>query len=256
MSAHEEPALTILAIGGGNLRIGETRRIDRRAVELTGSDRPLAVFLPTAAGDDEQYCAAFTDVYAGELGCDVRVLPLLRDRPATRTVTDILHAADVVYVGGGNTLRMMNVWRKLGIDRLLVAAAERGAVMVGVSAGAICWFAYGHSDSLAYTGKPHWSFIRVRGLGLVDALFCPHYHVERREEALAEMVRKRGGTALAADDNTAIEIAGERWRVYRSRRSGKAYRVTRRGGDAHVERLPADHEFRPLAPLLAGEPLS
>lgn len=252
MSERAEPALKVLAIGGGNLRIGETRRIDRRAVELTGKDRPLVAFLPTATGDDEGYCETFRDVYGAELGCDVRVLALLRERPDARAVAELLEAADLVYVGGGNTLRMMKVWRSAGVDRLLVAAAGRGAVMTGVSAGAICWFTFGHSDSLAFTGKPHWDFIRVRGLGLIDTLFCPHYHVERRETALAEMVRKRGGTALAADDNTAFEIVGDRWRVYRSRRSGKAYRVLRTSGDVRAERLPADHEFRSLQRLLSG----
>ncbi|MBD3242214.1 MAG: peptidase E [Chitinivibrionales bacterium] len=250
-----DSTLKVLAIGGGNLRIGETRRIDRRAVELTGKEHPFTVFLPTATGDDEGYCETFRDVYGGELGCDVHVLKLLRDGPGTQAAAELLAAADLVYVGGGNTLRMMKTWRSSGVDRLLLDAAGRGAVMAGVSAGGICWFSYGHSDSLAYTGKPHWSFVRVRGLGLVNALFCPHYHVERREEALQDMVRKRGDTALAADDNTAIEIVGNQWRVYRSRRSGKAYRLTRASGAVHVERLPADHEFRPLAALLSGEPL-
>jgi dipeptidase E len=150
---------------------------------------------------------------------------------------------------------MMKLWRKLGVDVLLRRAAERGTVMAGSSAGGICWFDAGHSDSRAYAGTEHWSYIRVRGLGLVPATFCPHYHAEGREDDVARMVAHRGDTVVACDNNTAIEIHGSRWRVFRSRRSGKAYRVLRVRGRVVTERLPADHEWRAMARLVARHPV-
>jgi dipeptidase E len=247
-------ALTIMAVGGGNMRLGETRRIDERVVELTGTQSPRAVFVPTASGDNLDYTDAFREVYGERLGARVGVLELLRRRPSAAEVRDLLSGADLIYVGGGNTLRMMNLWRRQGVDRLIRAAGRRGAVLAGSSAGGICWFDAGHSDSRAYAGTHNWSYIRVSGLGLVGATFCPHYHAESREEDVARMVAHRGDTVVACDNHTAIELVGGRWRVFRSRRTGRAYHIVRQRGEAVVERLPADHEYRPLSQLLSREP--
>lgn len=246
------PSPRIMAIGGGNLRLGETRRIDERVVELAGAPGPRVLFIPTASGDRADIIEGFREVYGTHLGCDVEVLTLCAEAPAPDRMAALVTDAQAIYVGGGNTLRMMELWRKVGLDRLLVHAAARGTVLAGSSAGAICWFRDGHSDSLSYTadGRP-WEFIKVTGLGLVDATFCPHYHAEKREESVGRMVVRDGGVVVACDNNTAIEIAGDQWRVFRSRRQGKAYRIVREDGAAVVERLPADHELRPMA-LLVG----
>lgn len=248
-------SLKLMAIGGGNLRVGETRRIDQRIVELAGARSPRVVFLPTASGDNPDYAEAFRRVYGSELGARVSVVNLLTDRPSESDIRGLLADAHIVYVGGGNTLRMMKLWRRLGVDRLLHTAARRGCVMAGLSAGGICWWRNGHSDSRAYAGSDEWAYICVRGLGIVDATFCPHYHAEGREADVARFVERRGEPVVACDNNTAIEIVGGRWRVFRSRRTGKAYHIVRERGMAVVERLPADHEYRPLQQLLTRERL-
>ena len=241
-----------MAIGGGNLRLGETRRIDERIVELTGAERPRILLIPTASGDRPDIIEGFREVYGKQLGCDVEVLALCSDSPPAERMAGLVADAQAVYVSGGNTLRMMELWHKAGLDRLLIDTAARGTVLAGSSAGAICWFRDGHSDSLSYTadGRP-WEFIKVAGLGLFDATFCPHCHAEHREESVARMTVRDGGTVIACDNNTAIEIAGDQWRVFRSRRQGKAYRIVRVDSAAVVERLPADHEFRAMEMLIA-----
>jgi dipeptidase E len=241
----------IVAIGGGNIRTGETRRIDERVVELTGTSSPRVLFVPTATVDRPEYIESFRRVYGDDLGCRVDVLALYADRSARTAMAGLVAAADAIYVGGGNTLRMMMLWRRLGVDRLLRAAHERGAVLAGTSAGGICWFRDGHSDSRSYSaGEKSWQFIKVRGLGLIDATFCPHYHAEKREGSVSRMVARDGGVVVACDNCTAIEVVDGRWRVYRSRRMGKAYRIVREHGVGVVERLPADHEFRPMEMLV------
>ena len=137
----------IVVIGGGQLRRLETLPIDRRIVELAGRKRPGALFIPTASGDPEEYIHSFHDVYGRRLRCRTDVLTLTRNRPAPREIAAVIRRADLVYVGGGNTYRMMRIWRRLGVDRLLREAAGRGTVLSGLSAGAICWFRIGHSDS-------------------------------------------------------------------------------------------------------------
>jgi dipeptidase E len=198
----------IVAIGGGDLRQLETLIIDRHIVGLTGKRRPRALFIPTAAGDSAGYVETFAEVYGRRLGCRVETLRLIADPPSARRMREMIEAADLIYVGGGDTLRMMRRWRTTGADRLLLAAARRGTVMSGLSAGAICWFQYGDSDSRKFTGSLAWKHIRVRGLGLVPLLFCPHYDVGRRSRPLRGILAARGGTAIACDDGTAVETDG------------------------------------------------
>jgi dipeptidase E len=104
------------------------------------------------------------------------VLFLINERPPFEHIKRKILGADIVYVGGGNTLQMMRIWRRLGVDKLLRSAWENGTVLCGISAGAICWFGSGHSDSMSFYNPKKWDYIKVRGLGLVDGIFCPHYN--------------------------------------------------------------------------------
>ena len=244
----------IVAIGGGDIRKLATLPIDRTVVRLTGKRRPKALFIPTASGDAERYVEAFHRVYGKKLGCRTAALELFRSRPSRAEMRSMVLGSDLIYVGGGNTYRMMKLWRRLGVDRALRTAATRGVVLAGLSAGAICWFRHGHSDSRRKPGQKRWKAIRVSGLGLVGALFCPHYHSEHRERSLARMVARHGGATLACDNHAALEIAGDTWRVLTSRRSGRAYRLLKRRGKVRVDLLPADGTYRPLGDLLAGRP--
>lgn len=172
----------IVAIGGykrGRGKNGEAfdtpLKIDRQIVELTGKNSPRVLFIPTASSDDETYVKAIEAVYAGKLGCPVDVLRLIKEKPDAVEIAAKIRAADLIYVGGGNTLMMMNLWRRLGVDALLRQAYERGAVCCGVSAGSICWFEYGVSDSRQFKNPKSHEYIRVKGLGILKGLHCPHY---------------------------------------------------------------------------------
>ena len=244
------PAPIIVAIGGGELKDLETAPIDRRVIELTGKDRPMALFVPTASGDDTDYQETFRRVYGRRFGCRVRALELTRNPPESQEMSALVMDSDLVYVGGGNTYRMMRTWRRTGLDAILAKAASRGVVLSGVSAGAICWFRYGHSDSRSFSANPKWSHIRVTGLGLVDALFCPHYHRERREASLSRMIAKRGGIGIACDNSAAMEIVGERYRVITSKAGAKAYRILGIDGQVVAEELAPDGDYEALAELL------
>jgi dipeptidase E len=191
--------MQIIAIGGGSLKKGETLAIDKQIVACTGKKHPRALFIPTASNDLPEYCEAFERVYGRKLGCIVDQLLLYR-RPKDRKA-----ARQKIYVGGGNTLRMMTLWRRLGIDKLLVAAARKGTVMAGLSAGAICWHDWGHSDSRSYTTKTkHWKYIKVRSLGVVPGLYCPHLDKEKRHHSFAKMVEQERMLGIACDNDAAI----------------------------------------------------
>jgi len=141
----------IIALGGGEMgRPGtkkETISIDREIIRLTGKKHPKLLFLPTASGDALSYVEVVKKYFGDFLGCRVSSLLLLKERlPHTAIRTKIL-GSDIVYVGGGNTLRMMRIWRKQGVDKILQLAYKKGIVLAGLSAGAICWFRYGNSDA-------------------------------------------------------------------------------------------------------------
>ena len=146
---------------------------------------------------------------------------------------------------------MMRVWRRLGVDMLLRAAYEKGTVLCGISAGSICWFDSGHSDSMSFYKPQDWNYINVKGLGLVKGIHCPHYNgmtrgVPRRKD-FRDMIRKIGGVGIALEDNCAIEfIDGRYYRVIRSKESARAYKLYRAGGEVIVEQIRPEKHPAPV----------
>jgi len=135
------------------------------------------------------------------------------------------------------------------LDKILKRAAACGIVLSGLSAGAFCWFTFGHSDSRSFAKKSNWDYIRVRGLEIVNALYCPHYHAEKRERSVSDMIHKRGGIALACDNNAAIEIVGSSYRVLVSSNEAKAYKIYKYKGRIIKIRLPSNTKYKSLSEL-------
>ncbi len=241
-----------MAIGGGEIgRPGypvETMELDAEVVRLTGKRRPRVVFLPTATHDDPVYVATVDEHYGQRLGCHVEALRLFDRSRSTTEIERTIAAADIVYVGGGNTLRMMKLWRRRGVDRLLVRAAGAGTVLTGVSAGAICWCAAGVSDSRSYTTRDDsWPYIAVRALGLVDVLLSPHHDTEPgRHDCLRRLVKRTRLVGLGLDDCTALQVLDDRYRILSCRDGSVARRVDRSGTELD---LPAHDDLRPFAEL-------
>jgi dipeptidase E len=238
-------ARTIVAIGGGQIRTRSTLTIDREIIRLTGKKRPSLLFVPTASSDSEICCRRAQEYFGGVLKCRTDVLLLLNDRPSHATIRDRIFAADIIYVGGGNTLMMMRVWRRLGVDKLLRSAYENGCVLCGISAGAICWFDSGHSDSMSFTSPKKWKYIKVRGLGLLPGTFCPHYNGmtsgQPRRSDFREMIRKTPGAGLGVENNCAIEfLDGRAFKVIRSKPHAGAYRLCKSNGRVLTRRIPAN----------------
>lgn len=243
-------ARKIVAIGGGELKMLETADIDKRIIELTGKERPKALFIPTASGDAAGYVETFEACYGEHFGCQTRILNLIQNPPAFEEMSALVLDSDLIYVGGGNTYGMMKIWRRLGLNTVLAEGTSRGIVLSGLSAGAICWFKYGCSDSRSFSSNVAWDYTRVSGLGFINAVYCPHYHFEKREDAFSKMIEKRGGIGIACDNNAAIEIVGNRYRVITSTPDAKAYKLFKQNGRAIVSELPQESEHTPLDELL------
>jgi dipeptidase E len=130
----------------------------------------------------------------------------LTHNPSDRLIEDKVSNADIIYVGGGNTKKMLSMWRKYNLHAILKEAWEKGTILSGVSAGAVCWFSYAHSDSLKEkTGE----YCRVKGLGFIRGLACPHLIRESdRLPSFKKMHNKYGGMGFAIDDYAAIVFRG------------------------------------------------
>lgn len=238
----------IVAYGGGEWH--RTLPIQREILELTGRAKPNVLFLPTASNDNEDSCTSFATVYR-KLGAKADRLLAIRGTPSPAEIRDKIGWADVIFIGGGNTLMMMRRWKFLGIDRQILKAYRRGTVLAGASAGSICWFERGHSDSMRGYGHDPWDYIAVSGFGLIKGFHCPHYHYEDRELRFKEMVLQRGGYGIAMTDGAGISVVDGRYRVIKCMRGANVFSVRRVRGKIVEKVIPATKDFRPQAELYA-----
>ena len=192
-----------------------------------GRERPRVCFIGTASGDSPVYIANFYAAYARR--SEANHLPLFQ-----RTIKDIegfILDQDVIYVGGGNTENMMAIWRLHGVDRALRRAWDDGIVLTGLSAGSLCWFETGTTDSFG----PQLAVLSA-GLGLIPGSHSPHYDGEPTRRPFYQRLVREGAlpAGFAADDGAALVFLGtELTEVVASRPNARGYRVER-GADGEV----------------------
>jgi dipeptidase E len=239
----------IVAIGGGEIRHLKTLAIDKEIVSLSHKKHPRLLFLPTASSDSENYVQAIEKVYGKKLGCKISSLLLLREKPNKKEIKEKIFSADIIYVGGGNTLKMMKLWRQLGVDILLKSAYNKGTVLCGISAGAICWFQYGHSDC----HPDGWDYIRVKGMGVLKGLLCPHFDGQtrgiKRKKSFSHMIEKVGGHGVAIENHAAIIFRNDTFRVINSKKNSKAYKLYKKKGKIISISIETRKEYSPLKTL-------
>ena len=226
--------MQIVAIGGGGFSdAGDLSPIDRHLLELTGRDRPRVCFLATASGDAEGYVARFYRAFARR--ADASDLALFGT--PTRAEVEAVGGADLVYVGGGNTANLLALWRLHGLADVLRAAGERGTLLAGMSAGAICWFEASLTDSFG----PQLAALHD-GLGFLAGSCCPHFDGEalRRDRFAAEIGAGRLPDGFGIDDGAALHFRdGELVAVVTEVAGKHAYRLERDGDEVSEMALDA-----------------
>ncbi len=243
---------TVITIGGGRWKT--VLHIDQAIVQLTKKKQPTLLFIPTASSDDLKYVSAMEKRYVDELGCKMNTLLLLREKYSKEQIKKMISDADIIYVGGGNTLMMMKKWRRLGLDKLLKKAWKDDKVLCGVSAGSICWFESGHSDSMYYYHPKKWDYIRVHGLNFLPFIHCPHYDSEtadkKRKDDFKRMLKKYPGhIGVACDDGVAIAWIDDKFKILSESKNANAYRVYWKRGKFYEEELKNKDEFLPIESL-------
>ena len=220
----------IIAMGGGGFLMDENPLLDDYILSCADGRNSRVCFLATASGDSDRMLVNFYTALGPR--CQASHLPLFRREHAD--VAAHLLNQDVIYVGGGNTPNMLAVWRVHGVDSALVRAYDAGIVLCGVSAGGLCWFETGVTDSF---GGPLASL--NGGLGILPGSFCPHYNGDPRRRPTYQRVVSEGmQSGFAADVGVGLHfVDGALAEVVSSRPDAAAYRLERREGTVHEEKL-------------------
>ena len=221
----------IVALGGGGFsQEPDNLALDRYILSLAGRERPRVAFVPTASGDADGYVERFYTAFRS-LDCEPSHLGLFR-----REITDLrafVLAQDILYVGGGNTQNMLALWRLHGLDGIFREAYERGVILAGISAGALCWFKEGTTDSLG-------ALTRLECLGLVPYSLSVHHDAEPTRRPVFKRMIGQGEmvAGYGVDEGAALHVVdGEIARVVTSRPEAGAYWVAKRGAEVVEEAL-------------------
>ncbi|MDQ2818647.1 MAG: peptidase E [Candidatus Eremiobacteraeota bacterium] len=211
----------IIAIGGAGFSAEPyDPLLDEYIIRQADALKPKICFLGTASGDSEAYIHKFYLAY-GKLECSPTHISLFR--PPSADLRDLIMQQQIVYVGGGNTKSLLALWREWSIDTHLREAYRTGVILCGVSAGSICWFEDGLTDSIPGVLTP------LRCLGLLRGSNCPHYDSEPGRRPTYRSLVQTGQLSygLAADDGVALHYVDEALsEVVTARPGAKAYRLS------------------------------
>ena len=217
------PNRQIIALGGGGFSTEDTPLLDDYILRVCGKDQPKICFIPTACGDADSYVIKFYRRFA-PIGCHATDLKLF-----TRQITDLddfICSQDIIYVGGGNTANMLAIWHTHGLSKALNLALYSGTILAGISAGSICWFQHGITDSFGGELAP------LECLGFLPGSNCPHYDSEtKRRPAYHQAIVNGMPGGYAADDGVALHFVNEELvQVIASRPQAKGYKLAIHAG--------------------------
>lgn len=229
-----DKAKQIIPIGGGGFyRDPDNLALEKYVLRQSGAENARVCFLPTASGEPDHYVASFYAAFL-KLGCRPSVLTFFKRTPDLRS---LLLNQDVIFVGGGNTKSLLAVWRDWGAVEILREAWESGIVLTGVSAGAICWFEQGLTDSFSDKLRP------LNCLGFLPGSCCPHFDGEAQRRPSYHQLLANGEIAagVAIEDWTGVHYVGsDIHKVISSKRGARAYSMRAVYGSVEEAPLPTE----------------
>jgi len=221
----------IIAMGGGGFAMEpDNPLLDDYILRQAGKPDPVVCFLPTASGDNDNFVRRFYSAFSLK-PCRPRHLSLFAP---PGDLEGFINDCDVIYVGGGNTRNLIVLWREWGLDTVLRKAWEAGRVLSGISAGAICWFAQGLTDSAGPLAP-------MNCLGWLPGSCSPHYDGEEQRRPCYHRYIREGALSAgyALDDGAAAHFIGTKLaRVVTSRPNARAYHVSLKDEQILEEPIP------------------
>lgn len=221
----------LIAIGGGEIKNKTTLKIDEYIANLAkihaGEKRANALFFGTASHDSMPYFNSFRKTYTSVFDIKAEVGLLVYGEMDMQKIADKIAAADCIYVGGGDTVFMLDLWKEKGVDKLLIDAYEQGKIICGLSAGAICWFSDMYTDFEIMRGQSA-EYSLHKGLGLIDGLITPHF--DEREKDFTETFINSGFNRAYCVENDAAIVFKNGAPAKGLSSGGKAYVLTKENG--------------------------
>lgn len=218
----------IIAIGGGEIKNKTTLEVDRYIAELAknhaGEKRANALFIGTASHDSMPYFNSFRKTYTSVFDIKAEVALIVYGEMDMEKIAGKIQNADCIYVGGGDTVYMLDKWKQTGLDKLILQAYEDGKIICGLSAGAICWFKDMYTDYEIMRGQSS-EYVLKKGLGVLNGAMCPHFN-EREKDFTSAFEKGTLDFAYCVENDCAIEFTdGVFTKTITS--GGKAYVMTR-----------------------------
>ena len=213
----------IIALGGGGFSMEDSPLLDDYILAASQKDRPKVCLVPTASGDSESLLLKFYRRF-GSASCQATDLSLFRRQ--IQDLEDFACSQDIIYVSGGNTANMLAIWKLHGFDTALKKALSNGTVLAGLSAGSICWFESGVTDSFGEDLQ------MLDCLGFLPGSHCPHYDGElNRRPSYHRFVADGAAGGYAVDDSAALHFKnGQCAQIISSRSDAHAYKVSFQDG--------------------------
>lgn len=222
----------IIALGGGGFSMEpENPLLDDYILKQTGKSNPRICFIGTASGDAEGYIDRFYGAFKPK-SCISSHLSLFKGH--TDKIEAFVLKQDAFYVGGGNTRNLIVLWKEWGLDQMIRKAYERGAVLAGISAGSICWFEQGLTDSI-----PN-QLNTLDCLGFLKGSNCPHFDGEPERQASYKSKIQSGEMpgGIACDDSVGLHFVDEVLaKVISSRPEASAYRIQMKNGQLNEKKI-------------------
>jgi peptidase E len=207
----------IIALGGGGFsEEGPGAQLDNYILSQARKSNPTVCFIPTASGDSQSYIERFYGAFQNQ-HCTPLHISLFN--PPKRDIRETILNCDVIYVGGGSTKNLLVLWKEWGLDIYLKEALKNGIVLAGISAGAICWFEQGLTDS---TGE----LTKINALGFLPGSCSPHFdsEIDRRPKMKNMIQTGVLDSGYGIDDYVALHFEERKLKnAVRSNKSGKAY---------------------------------
>lgn len=205
---------------------------------MSQKKNPKLLFIGTASSENSIYFNALKNIYE-KLGCAVEELKLFGETeieiPLIETRIDEIRQkillADIIYIGGGNTKRMLNKWSEFGIGQMIMEAYENGIIVSGFSAGCYSFFKYNYE--------------LIEGLGIINAIICVHYDEksEEKKKQFLESIKEKQLTGIALDNGVAIYYFDNKFKIVKSIKNAKAYKFNYKNSGVEKEELEEGIEY-------------
>ena len=209
-------------IGGGEIgKNYSTREIDEVIVKLAKKEKPILVYIGFASHSSESYFDVIKKIYT-PLGCICQNLKRKNLINNYALALDKINKADIIYIGGGDTIKLIEEIKEFKLELELDKAINKGCVIAGISAGGILLSKEGYSDSLKKRNESD-KYTFIKGLNYTAISFCPHYNIIEKKNELKEELKNTNKKVYALEDNTALKIINDKIEILKSNINSKVY---------------------------------